>query len=211
MKRLLILLVLAAAPGLGGCGYNTIQAQDEQVKAAWSEVVNQYQRRADLIPSLVNTVKGFAQQERDVLEAVTSARARAGSIQATPELVNDPEAFRRFQEAQSQMTAALSRLLVVAENYPQLKSDQGFRDLQGQLEGTENRIAVARKRYIEAVQQYNTTVRQFPVNLTARVFGYTPKANFSVENESAVARPPAVDFSRPAAPGGPPAPAAPRQ
>jgi LemA protein len=212
MKRLLALLVLTStALGLGGCGYNTIQAQDEQVKGAWSEVVNQYQRRADLIPSLVNTVKGFAQQEREVLEAVTNARARAGSIQATPELVNDPEAFRKFQEAQSQMTSALSRLLVVAENYPQLKSDQGFRDLQAQLEGTENRIAVARKRYIDGVQQYNTTVRQFPVNLTAKVFGYPTKASFTVESESAVAKPPAVDFSRPAPAGGQPAPAAPKQ
>jgi LemA protein len=211
MTRLLALLVLSATLGLGGCGYNTILAQDEQVKAAWSEVVNQYQRRADLIPSLVNTVKGFAQQERDVLEAVTNARARAGSIQATPELVNDPEAFRKFQEAQSQMTAALSRLLVVAENYPQLKSDQVFRDLQAQLEGTENRIAVARKRYIEGVQQYNTTVRQFPVNLTAKAFGYGPKANFTVESESAIAKPPAVDFSRPAPSGGPPAAGAPKQ
>jgi LemA protein len=212
MRRLLALLMLTfTALGLGGCGYNTIQAQDEAIKAAWSEVVNQYQRRADLIPSLVNTVKGFAQQERDVLEAVTQARARAGSIQVTPELVNDPEAFRKFQEAQSQMTSALSRLLVVAENYPQLKSDQGFRDLQAQLEGTENRIAVARKRYIDGVQQYNTTVRQFPVNLTAKVFGYAAKANFTVENEGALARPPAVDFSRPAAPGAPPAPGAPKQ
>ena len=196
---------MSASLGPGGCGYNTIQGQDEQVKAAWSEVVNQYQRRADLIPNLVNTVKGFAQQEREVLENVTNARARVGSIQATPALVNDPEAFKKFQDAQGQMTSALSRLLVVAENYPQLKSDQNFRDLQAQLEGTENRIAVARKRYIDSVQQYNTTVRQFPVNLTAMGFGYTQKANFTVENEAAIAKPPAVDFSKPAPAGGQPA------
>lgn len=190
------LLVLAFTLGLSGCGYNTIQGEDEQVKAAWSEVLNQYQRRADLIPNLVNTVKGYAQQEQDVLVRVTEARAKATSIQATPELINDPEAFSRFQQAQGEVTSALSRLLVVAENYPQLKSDQNFRDLQAQLEGTENRITVARKRYIDTVQQYNTTVRQFPVNLTAMVFGYKPKANFSVENEAAIAKPPTVDFSK---------------
>jgi LemA protein len=201
-------MLLAATLGLGGCGYNTIQAQDEQTKAAWSEVINQYQRRADLIPNLVNTVKGYAQQEQDVLLGVTNARAKVGSIQATPELVNDPDAFKKFQDAQAEMTSALSRLLVVAENYPQLKSDQNFRDLQAQLEGTENRITVARKRYIESVQQYNTTVRQFPVNLTAMVFGYKPKANFTVENEAAIAKPPPVDFSKPA-PAGQPAPAKP--
>lgn len=194
MKRILTLLAVLAALNLGGCGYNTIQAQDEQIKAAWSEVVNQYQRRADLIPNLVNTVKGYAQQEREVLENVTNARARVGSIQATPELINDPEAFRQFQQAQGEMTSALSRLLVVAENYPQLKSDQNFRDLQAQLEGTENRITVARKRYIDSVQQFNTTVRQFPVNLTAMVFGYKDKPNFTVENEAAIAKPPTVDF-----------------
>ena len=194
MKRILTLLAVLAALNLGGCGYNTIQAQDEQIKAAWSEVVNQYQRRADLIPNLVNTVKGYAQQEREVLENVTNARARVGSIQATPELINDPEAFRQFQQAQGEMTSALSRLLVVAENYPQLKSDQNFRDLQAQLEGTENRITVARKRYIDSVQQFNTTVRQFPVNLTAMVFGYKDKPNFTVENEAAIAKPPSVDF-----------------
>ncbi len=201
MKRILTLLAVLAALNLGGCGYNTIQAQDEQIKAAWSEVVNQYQRRADLIPNLVNTVKGYAQQEREVLENVTNARARVGSIQATPELINDPEAFRQFQQAQGEMTSALSRLLVVAENYPQLKSDQNFRDLQAQLEGTENRITVARKRYIDSVQQFNTTVRQFPVNLTAMVFGYKDKPNFTVENEAAIAKPPSVDFgtSRPSA------------
>lgn len=195
------LLVAAFTLGLTGCGYNTIQGEDEQVKAAWSEVLNQYQRRADLIPNLVNTVKGYAQQEQDVLVRVTEARAKATSIQATPELINNPEAFSKFQQAQGEVTSALSRLLVVAENYPQLKSDQNFRDLQAQLEGTENRITVARKRYIDTVQQYNTTVRQFPVNLTAMVFGYKPKANFSVENEAAIAKPPTVDFSKqPAAP-----------
>jgi LemA protein len=211
MKRLFaVLALLAATLGLSSCGYNTIQAQDEQIKGAWSEVINQYQRRADLIPNLVNTVKGYAQQEQDVLLGVTNARAKVGSIQATPELVNDPAAFKKFQDAQSEMTSALSRLLVVAENYPQLKSDQNFRDLQAQLEGTENRITVARKRYIDSVQQYNTTVRQFPVNLTAMVFGYKEKANFTVENEAAIAQPPSVDFSKPSpAPSTQPAPAKP--
>src|SRR5882762_10933120 len=155
-------LTLFAAFLLSGCGYNAIQTQDEQVKSAWSEVLNQYQRRADLIPNLVNTVKGFAAQEQQVLLGVTEARSRVGSIQATPELLNDPAAFRRFQEAQGAMSNALSRLLVVAENYPQLKSDANFRDLQAQLEGTENRIAVARNRYIKAVQDYNVLIRQFP-------------------------------------------------
>jgi LemA protein len=203
MKRLLIVLALLGATlGLSGCGYNAIQAQDEQVKAAWSEVVNQYKRRADLIPNLVNAVKGYAQQEQDVLLGVTNARAKVGSIQATPELINDPQAFAKFQQAQSEMSSALSRLLVVAENYPQLKSDQNFRDLQAQLEGTENRITVARKRYIDTVQQYNTTVRQFPVNLTAMMFGYKEKPNFTVENEAAIAQPPAVDFSKAPPAGG---------
>jgi len=202
MKRwLVVLTLLGAGMGLSGCGYNTIQAQDEQIKAAWSEVINQYQRRADLIPNLVNTVKGYAQQEQDVLLGVTNARAKVGTIQATPELVNDPEAFAKFQQAQGELTSALSRLLVVAENYPQLKSDQNFRDLQAQLEGTENRITVARQRYIKSVQEYNTTVRQFPANLTAMVFGYRPKANFTVENEAAIAKPPTVDFGKPGASG----------
>src|SRR5262245_44904262 len=203
MKRWLVVLTwLGAGVGLSGCGYNTIQAQDEQIKAAWSEVINQYQRRADLIPNLVATVKGYAQQEQDVLLGVTNARAKVGSIQATPELINDPEAFAKFQQAQGELTSALSRLLVVAENYPQLKSDQNFRDLQAQLEGTENRITVARQRYIKMVQEYNTTVRQFPVNLTAMMFGYKTKANFTVENEAAIAKPPSVDFSKPAPAGG---------
>jgi LemA protein len=208
MNRLPALIALVVATlALSGCGYNAIQAQDEQLKAAWSEVINQYQRRADLIPNLVNTVKGYAQQEQDVLLGVTNARAKVGSIQATPELLNDPAAFKKFQEAQGEMTSALSRLLVVTENYPQLKSDQNFRDLQAQLEGTENRITVARKRYIEAVQQYNTTVRQFPVNLTAMIFGYKDKPNFTVENEAAIAKPPAVDFNKPAPAAAPQQPA----
>ena len=181
---------------LSGCGYNTIQTAEEQVKAAWSEVLNQYQRRADLVPNLVETVKGFAKQEMDVLTRVTEASARVGSIQATPELVDNPEAFRRFQQAQGELSSALSRLLVVAENYPQLKSDANFRDLQAQLEGTENRIAVARNRYIKAVESYNVTVRQFPSNLTAMAFGYKPKPNFSVENEREIATPPKVDFGQ---------------
>jgi Uncharacterized conserved protein len=181
---------------LSGCGYNTIQSADEQTKASWSEVLNQYQRRADLVPNLVETVKAFAKQEMDVLTRVTEARSRVGSIQATPELVNDPQAFQRFQQAQGELTSALSRLLVVAENYPQLKSDANFRDLQAQLEGTENRIAVARNRYIKSVEQYNVTVRQFPSNLTAMAFGYKPKANFTVENEREISKAPKVDFGQ---------------
>jgi LemA protein len=192
-SRLVLLALLALA--LGGCGYNKFQTGDEQVKAAWSEVLNQYQRRADLVPNLVNTVKGFAAQEKDVLTQVTQARASVGSIQATPELVNDPEAFARFQAAQGQLTSALSRLLVVSENYPQLKSDANFRDLQAQLEGTENRITVARNRYIKAVQDYNVAVRSFPSNLTAMVFGYRVKPNFTVQNEQEISAPPKVDFS----------------
>ena len=189
------LLTVVLATQLAGCGYNKFQSQDEQVKAAWSEVVNQYQRRADLIPNLVETVKGFAQQERDVLLGVTEARSKVGSIQATPELINDPQAFQQFQAAQGQLTSALSRLMVVVEMYPELKSDQNFRDLQAQLEGTENRIAVARQRYIKAVQEYNVTVRSFPTNLTAMVFGMKEKPQFAVENEKAIATPPKVDFS----------------
>ncbi|HJR53909.1 MAG TPA: LemA family protein [Gemmatimonadota bacterium] len=191
------LAIVASGLALYGCGYNTIQAQDEAVTAAWSEVVNQYQRRADLIPNLVETVRGYAAQEREVLLGVTNARARLGSIQATPELIEDPAAFAEFQQAQAEMSSALSRLLVVVENYPDLKSDQSFRELQAQLEGTENRIAVARNRYIDSVREYNTTVRRFPVNLTAKLFGYDTKPNFTVENEAEIARPPEVDFSRP--------------
>jgi LemA protein len=192
--------LLTAVLLLTGCGYNTLQRNDEQIKAAWSEVLNQYQRRADLVPNLVNTVKGFAAQEQKVLLGVTEARAKVGSIQATAELVNNPEAFQRFTAAQGELTSALSRLLVVAENYPQLKSDQNFRDLQAQLEGTENRITVARNRYIKAVQEYNVTVRSFPSNLTAMLFGFKTKPNFAVENESEIARPPKVDFAPAEAP-----------
>ena len=206
--KYLVLTMLVAV--LGGCGYNDIQREDEAVKSAWSEVLNQYQRRADLVPNLVNTVKGFAAQEQQVLSAVVEARSRVGSIQATPELVNDPEAFKRFQDAQAGMSSALSRLLVVTENYPILKSDQNFRDLQAQLEGTENRITVARNRFIKAVQTYNVLVRQFPVNLTAMMFSYGTKANFSVENEQAIAKPPTVSFDKAApAPAASPAPTAP--
>ncbi|MFM0298064.1 LemA protein [Burkholderia sp. WP9] len=195
MRILCLGLLAVMVMAVSGCGYNAIQRQDEQVKADWSEVVNQYQRRADLVPNLVNTVKGFAGQERSVLIGVTEARARVGSLQATPELLNDPQAFARFESAQAQLSSSLSRLLVVSEAYPQLKSDANFRDLQAQLEGTENRIAVARNRYIKAVQDYNTTVRSFPSNLTASVFGYKEKPNFSVTNEAEIARPPQVDFT----------------
>jgi LemA protein len=198
IRRFVFTAIIASglAMPLTGCGYNTIQTQDEDVKASWSEVVNQYKRRADLIPGLVNTVKGYAAQEKDVLEGVTKARASATSILATPELINNPEAFAKFQAAQDQLKGSLSRLMVVSENYPNLKSDQSFRDLQAQLEGTENRITVARNRYIASVQGYNTTVRKFPVNLTAKMFGYTAKPNFTVANETQIAEPPAIDFSK---------------
>ena len=193
MKRLVAVSLLIL---LSGCGYNTLQSQDEQVKAAWSEVVNQYQRRADLIPNLVATVKGFASQEQQVLLGVTNARAKVGSVQVTPETVNDPKALQQFSQAQGELTSALSRLLVVAENYPQLKSDKNFLELQSQLEGTENRITVARNRFIQATQQYNVTVRSFPTNLTAMMFGHKEKPQFTVENEKAIAAPPKVDFSK---------------
>ncbi|HSY96407.1 MAG TPA: LemA family protein [Steroidobacteraceae bacterium] len=214
MRNLALGLAALAGLLLSGCGYNTMQTQDEQIKSAWSEVLNQYQRRADLIPNLVNTVKGYAAQESSVLLGVTQARAKVGSIQATPELVNDPAAFAKFQAAQGELSSALSRLLVVTENYPQLKSDQNFRDLQAQLEGTENRITVARNRYIQAVQNYNVTVRSFPGNLTAMILGYKPKPNFAVENEAVISKPPTVDFAAPAqppaaAPAAAPSPAAP--
>ena len=195
MKNIKLLFLLIILSILSGCGYNTLQTTDEQIKAGWAEVVNQYQRRADLVPNLVNTVRGFAAQEERVLLGVTDARARATSINVTPELVNDPEALARYQQVQGQLTGALKSLLAVAENYPQLRSNENFRDLQAQLEGTENRIAVARNRYIAAVQAYNVTVRQFPSNLTAKVFGFDTKANFSVENEAAIAAPPTVDFA----------------
>jgi LemA protein len=196
MRKLFSVFLVAAALTLSGCGYNTFQAQDEQVKASWSEVLNQYQRRADLVPNLVNTVKGYASHEKEVLEAVTLARSKVGGIQATPELVNDEQAFAKFQAAQGELTSALSRLLVVSENYPQLKADANFRDLQAQLEGTENRITVARNRYIKAVQDYNVTVRSFPSNLTAMMFSYKAKPNFTVENEKAISAAPKVDFGK---------------
>ena len=192
--RFAVLVLFSAL--LTGCGYNRLQQQDETVTAAWSEVLNQYQRRADLVPNLVNTVKGAVAAEKDILDSVVEARARATSIQATPELVNNPQAFQQWQAAQGELSSALARLMVVVERYPDLKSISGFEDLRAQLEGTENRIAVARKRYIEAVQTYNVTVRSFPTNLTAKVFGHDPKQNFSVENERDIARPPAVDFGQ---------------
>jgi LemA protein len=200
MRKVLNMLAALATLSLTGCGYNAIQSEEEQVKGAWSEVVNQYQRRADLVPNLVNSVKGFAEQERDVLIGVTNARARVGSIQATPEVLNDPEQFKKFEASQGELSRALSRLLVVTENYPQLKSDALFRDLMSQLEGTENRIAVARNRFIQAVQQFNVTVRSFPTLLTARLFGYKEKPNFAVENEREISTAPKVDFNPAPAP-----------
>jgi LemA protein len=194
MRAWMVAVLGVAVLSLSGCGYNKLQQQDENVKAAWSEVVNQYQRRADLIPNLVNTVKGYAAQEQKVLIGVTEARSRATSIQVTPEVLNNPEQFQKYQAAQGELTQALSRLLAVTENYPQLKSDQNFRDLQAQLEGTENRITVARNRYIQAVQDYNVTVRSFPVNLTAKVFGFQVKPNFTVANEQQIATAPTVSF-----------------
>lgn len=203
MRKLWVVLGALVALSVSSCGYNTFQTGDEQIKASWSEVVNQYQRRADLIPNLVKTVQGFAAQEKEVLLGVTNARAKVGSIQATPELINNPEAFAKFQAAQGELSGALSRLLVVTENYPQLKSDANFRDLQAQLEGTENRIAVARNRYIKSVQEYNVTVRSFPSNLTAMAFGYKTKPNFTVENEAEISKAPKVDFgSAPVKPQG---------
>ncbi len=190
MKWVPLLLVLS----LSGCGYNTFQTLDEETKASWSEVLNQYQRRADLVPNLVETVKGYAAHEKEVLTEVADARSRVGSMQVTPEVLNDPEAFAKFQAAQGQLTSALSRLMAVAENYPNLKADQGFRDLQAQLEGTENRVTVARNRYIESVKAYNVAVRSFPNNLTAMMFDYDPKPSFTVENEKAISSPPKVDF-----------------
>jgi LemA protein len=204
IRKLAVLLAAAAALSLAGCGYNDLQRQDEGIKAAWSEVLNQYQRRADLVPNLVNTVKGYAAQEEKVLTEVTNARASVAGIKATPELINDPAAFEKFIKAQGELQGALSRLLVVAENYPQLKSDALFRDLSTQLEGTENRITVARNRYIKSVQEFNTTVRSFPTNLTAMLFKMDVKPNFAVQNEAAISAPPKVDFDK-----APPAPAVP--
>ncbi len=194
MRNWLLSVMLLLSLPLSGCGYNTLQSTDEQIKASWSEVLNQYQRRADLVPNLVGVVKGYAAHEKEVLTQVTEARARVGSIQATPELINDEQAFAKFQQVQAQMTSALSRLLAVSERYPQLKADGVFRDLQAQLEGTENRITVARNRYIKAVQEYNVTVRSFPSNLTAMMFGFKTKPNFSVENEKEISTAPKVDF-----------------
>jgi len=207
MKRWL--LILAAALSLGGCGYNDFQRLDEQTKAAWSEVLNQYQRRADLVPNIVATVKGEANFEQETLTRVIEARAKATSIQVTPETLNDPQAFARFQQSQGELSSALSRLMVVSERYPDLKANQGFRDLRVQLEGSENRITVARNRYIQTVQQYNVLARSFPSNLTAMLFSYSPKPNFAVQNEAQISTPPQVDFG-PAAgrPGTAPAPAA---
>jgi len=210
IRKVAALVAVSTLLVLSGCGYNDLQRQDEGIKAAWSEVLNQYQRRADLVPNLVNTVKGYAAQEERVLTEVTNARANVGAIKATPELVNDPVAFQKFIKAQSELQGALSRLLAVSEAYPQLKSDALFRDLTAQLEGTENRITVARNRYIKSVQEFNTTVRQFPTNLTAMVFKMDVKPNFTVENEAAVSVPPKVDFGKPAAAPATPAPAAPK-
>ena len=194
LRWLALSLAVLAAPFLSACGYNDFQAKDEATKAAWAEVVNQYQRRADLIPNLVNTVKGYASHEKDTLEAVTKARAAATSFQITPEVLNDPVAFQKFQQVQGELSSALSRLMAVSENYPQLKADQSFRDLQSQLEGTENRITVARQRYIKSVQEYNVLARSFPTNLTAKVMGYQVKPNFTVENEKGISTAPAVKF-----------------
>ncbi len=199
MRRLwLAALALGAALGLSGCGYNDFQRLDEQVKASWSEVINQYQRRADLIPNIVATVKGEANFEQETLTRVVEARSRATSIQATPELLNDPQAFNRFQQAQGELSSALSRLMVVVEQYPNLRANQGFQDLRVQLEGTENRITVARNNYIKAVSEYNVLARSFPSNLTAMVFNYEPKPQFTVDNEAAISAPPRVDFGAPA-------------
>lgn len=198
MRRIIAGLLICVSLAVSGCGYNTLQSSDEQIQASWAEVLNQYQRRADLIPNLVSVVKGESSFEQNTLIDVIEARAKATSIQATPELINNPQAFEKFQAAQGQLTGALSRLLVVSENYPNLRANQAFRDLQAQLEGTENRITVARDRYIKSVRDYNVTVRTFPSNLTAMAFGYKAKASFSVENEKALALPPSVTFTPPA-------------
>jgi LemA protein len=201
MKILRIFVLSLLAVVLSGCGYNAIQRQDEAVKASWSEVLNQYQRRADLVPNLVNTVKGYAQHEERVLTEVTNARARVGSVQVTPDMVDDAQKLKQFQQAQGELSSALSRLMVVSENYPNLKADGLFQNLQAQLEGTENRITVARNRYVQAVQQYNAMIRTFPNNLTAKMFGYQVKPNFGVENEKAISTAPTVDFGMPAPAG----------
>ncbi len=206
MRKIWVGLAVLIALNLSGCGYNSLQSNDEQIKASWAEVVNQYQRRADLVPNLVNTVKGYASHEKEVLTQVTQARAAASSMQVTPAVLDDPAAFAKFQAAQGALSGALSRLLMVTENYPQLKADSGFRDLQAQLESTENRITIARHRYIDAVQSYNVIVRSFPSNLTAMVFGFGEKPSFTVDNEKVIAKPPTVEFSPPAVPAPVPAP-----
>jgi len=198
MKTLRLFVLSLLAVLLSGCGYNAIQRQDEAVKAAWSEVLNQYQRRADLVPNLVNTVKGYAQHEERVLTEVTNARARVGSVQVTPDTINDAQKLQQFQQAQGELSSALSRLMVVSERYPDLKANGLFQNLQAQLEGTENRITVARNRYVQSVQQYNSMIRTFPNNLTAKMFGYSVKPNFTVENEKAISTAPTVDFGTPA-------------
>ena len=195
MKRWL--LILAAALSLSGCGYNQFQSLDEASKSAWSEVLNQYQRRSDLVPNIVATVKGEASFEQDTLTKVIEARARATSIQVSPETLNNPETFNKFQQAQGELSSALSRLMVTVERYPELKANQAFRDLRVTLEGTENRITVARNRYIQTVQEYNVLARSFPTNITAKIFSYEPKPNFSVQNEAQISTPPTVDFSAP--------------
>jgi LemA protein len=205
MRTLRVLFVLLTIAMLSGCGYNAIQQKDEAVKASWSEVLNQYQRRADLVPNLVNTVKGYASHEEEVFTKVTEARAQVGTLKITPEMLSDPAAISKFQAAQGELSSALTRLMAVSENYPQLKADGLFQNLQAQLEGTENRITVARNRYVTTIQDYNTFVRSFPQNIVAKIFGYTTKANFSVENEKAISTAPTVDFNKPApapAPGG---------
>ena len=194
LQRAALVTAVAASVSLTGCGYNDFQRLDEQTNSAWSEVLNQYQRRADLIPNIVATVKGEANFEQETLTKVVEARAKATSIQATPELINNPEAFNKFQQAQGELSGALSRLLVVSENYPNLKANQGFQDLRVQLEGTENRITVARNRYIQTVQEYNVLARSFPTNLTAKVMGYEVKPGFTVQNEAQISQPPSVDF-----------------
>jgi LemA protein len=208
MRSLLSAVIIAGTVLLSGCGYNTMQAQDETIKAKWSEIINQYQRRAELIPNIVKTAEAEANFEKSVLTEVTQARASVAGIKATPELINDPVAFQKFIAAQNQLQGSLSRLMVVSENYPNLKSNQAFQDVRTQLEGTENRIAVARKNYIDSVQQYNTTLRTFPNNMTAKVMGYTPKANYTVANEAEISAAPKVEFNTGSAPKLP-APAAP--
>jgi LemA protein len=200
MRFVQLAFVLILIGVLSGCGYNSIQSKDEGVKAAWSEVVNQYQRRADLVPNLVNTVKGYATHEEEVFTKVTEARANVGKVTISADQLDDAAALAKFQQAQGELSSALSRLMAVSENYPQLKADGLFQNLQAQLEGTENRITVARNRYIQSVQDYNTFVRSFPQNITASLFGYKTKANFSVENEKQISTAPTVDFSKPAQP-----------